>query len=144
MPPIRPKGKTEINHIAFFVIAILGVVAVTTSAWSGWLIHEAVTAETAVESASVALIGQMVSIATLTIGGLIAMLTSTGPKPPPPPPPFFDSEGKPSTPVTVVNPSNDPVLTEPVVEEDTEVVDEPAEEAVEAPKRRRGRSVDPE
>lgn len=114
MPALRVKGKREINHIAVLVITILGVVALISTGWSGYLIHEAVASENEIDSAAVALIGQMVSIATLTIGGLIAMLTSTSPKPPPPPPPppLTDGEGNLSTPVTVVNPTTDPVPTE--------------------------------
>lgn len=115
--PVRVKTRQELNHVALLVISLLGVVAITATAWSGWLIHEALVYESpnpngTIDAAVVALIGQMVSIATLTIGGLTAMLTSTGPKPAPPPT-VTSAEGVQSTPVTVVNPPADPVPTEP-------------------------------
>lgn len=125
--PVRMKHKTEINHIAFLVIGILGVVAVISTWKSGQLIDKAVTSENEVDSAAVALIGQMVSIATLTIGGLIAMLTSTGPKPAQPPSVPAGAGMPESIPVTVVNPPADPVPTDPVVPPEPEP-DLPAED----------------
>lgn len=124
--PLRLKTRQELNLIAVLVISILGVVAVISTIWSGWLIHEALVYESpnpngTIDAAVVALIGQMVSIATLTIGGLIAMLTSTGPKPAPPPqvPPTIPAtETAPEAmPVKIVGPDPLPTAPEPIVDE---------------------------
>lgn len=144
MPPLRLKTKQELNLIAVLVISILGVVAVVSTVWSGWLIHEALVYESpnpngTIDAAVVALIGQMVSIATLTIGGLIAMLTSTGPKPAPPPtvPPSIPAtESAPEAmPVKIVGPDPLPTAPEPVVpdEEVPEDVGADGEEPVPVP-----------
>lgn len=98
------------NSVALTVIGILGLVALTGAGWTGYLVHEAVVSSNAIDSAAVALIGQMASIATLAIGALGAMLSSTSPKPPPPPT-VTDATGGASTPVTVVNTPVDPIPT---------------------------------
>lgn len=115
---VRLKHRQELNHVAILVISLLGLVALIATAWSGWLIHEALVYEPpspsgTIDAAVVALIGQMVSIATLTIGGLTAMLTSTGPKPAPPPTVPATSGAPESTPVTIVNPDPLPTAPEP-------------------------------
>jgi hypothetical protein len=109
---VRVKRLDEHNRVALTVIYLLGAVAIIAAGWTGFLVHESVVSDNAIDSAAVALIGQMASIATLSIGALGAMLSSTSPKPPPPPT-VTDSSGQPSTPVTVVNQPANPVPTDP-------------------------------
>ena len=117
---VRIKGRDEHNRVALTVIYFLGGIAVLATGWSGWLIHEAVVSDNAIDSAAVALVGQMVSIATLALGALGAMLSSTSPKPPPPP---QLADG--SVPVTAVNGDDQPVPTQPQAAEPTpDVVEE--------------------
>lgn len=116
--PLRLKSRHELNVVAVLVISLLGLVALIATTWSGWLIHEALVYESpnpngTIDAAVVALIGQMVSIATLTIGGLTAMLTSTGPKVPPPPVVPATGGAPESVPVTLVGPDPLPTAPEP-------------------------------
>lgn len=116
--PLRLKNRHELNIVAVLVISLLGLVALIATTWSGWLIHEALVYESpnpngTIDAAVVALIGQMVSIATLTIGGLTAMLTSTGPKVPPPPVVPATGGAPESVPVTLVGPDPLPTAPEP-------------------------------
>lgn len=154
--PLRTKRKNEHNQVALTVIYFLGSVASISALMSGFLIHEAVISDNAIDAAVVALIGQQVSITTLALGALGAMLSSTSPKPPPPPvvppaiPPPVVPDG--SLPVTIMNPPENPAnVTEPIeppvepdvadVEPDVEPEPESdVEVAVETPpKRRRSR-----
>lgn len=111
---MRLKSRDEHNKVALTVIYFLGGIAFGSMMWSGYLIHEAVVSDNAIDSAAVALVGQMVSISTLALGALGAMLSSTSPKPPPPPTVTDSTTGQESTPVTVINPAEDPVPTDPV------------------------------
>jgi hypothetical protein len=106
---VRIKGKQEHNRVALTVIYFLGSIAFLATASSAFLIHEAVISENTLDAAAVALVGQMVSIVTLGLGALGAMLSSTSPKTPPSP-----LEGSPE-PVPVVGvPGGEPVAVEPV------------------------------
>lgn len=130
--PLRLKSRHELNIVAMLVISLLGAVALIATTWSGWLIHEALVYESpnpngTIDAAVVALIGQMVSIATLTIGGLTAMLTSTGPKVPPPPVVPATGGAPESVPVTLVGPDPLPTAPEPPVD------DAPADDDTAAP-----------
>lgn len=127
---MRIKSRDEHNRVALTVIYFLGGIAFGAMMWSGYLIHEAVVSDNAIDSAAVALVGQMVSISTLSLGALGAMLSSTSPKPPPPPS-VTDSAGQESTPVTVVNPTEDPVPTDPA--DPVEAEPEPDPDPVDVP-----------
>lgn len=127
---IRLKGRDEHNRVALTVIYFLGWIALGAMLWSGFLIHEAVVSDNAIDSAAVALVGQMVSIATLALGALGAMLSSTSPKPAPPPmvyDPIRDMAVPAPVDVNVTNPPENPVETHPT---DTLVDELPAPDVV--------------
>lgn len=56
------------------VVHYLGAATLITVIGAIFLVHEAVSSDNAIDSAAVALVGGIVSIATLTIGGLIGMV----------------------------------------------------------------------
>ena len=116
---MRIKARSEHNRVALTVIYFLGGIAFLATGWSGYLIHEAVVSDNQIDSAAVALVGQMVSISTLALGALGAMLSSTSPKPPPPP--TVDNPA----PVHVVNEPTDPVPTDPVPPDPAEDAEQP-------------------
>lgn len=59
---------------AHAVINYLGISTLITIVGAIWLVHEAVVSPNQIDPAAVALIGGIVSINTLTIGGLIGMV----------------------------------------------------------------------
>lgn len=130
---MRIKGREEHNRVALTVIYFLGCIAVVATLMSGYLINQCIVYEDGLNAAAVALVGQMVSISTLSLGALGAMLSSTSPKPQPPP---TLEDGSPAPTPVVGVPGGEPVAVEGAdVDPEPEVTD--AAVVTDQPRRRR-------
>lgn len=105
---MRLKRPEEHNRVALTVIWFLGCIATASAVISGGLIYRAIGYE-GIDAAVVALIGQQVSISTLALGALGAMLSSTSPRPAPPP---TLADGSPAPTPVIGVPGGEPVTVE--------------------------------